>query len=196
MNNGQRTRGRVIQDHFAKWFSGSYTALARLAKIAAALSLIYGIGYSWFQFTEAKQDKRVEQSLTLFRHFNSAPFTAYREKINNALIKNKEPIIAAAANEQALEAKIAEVVIKEAITTDLDLIMDFYDGVAFCAARQICDSDVALNLFHGRAKEFYINFYQYINLQRQSFGGNEFGLGVETIVRLGKKEQSKNQPVR
>jgi hypothetical protein len=53
-----------------------------------------------------------------------------------------------------------------------------------------------LNLFHGRAKEFYINFYQYINLQRQSFGGSEFGVGDETIVRLGKKEESTNQPVR
>jgi hypothetical protein len=185
------TKAPAARSFASRWFSGSYNALTRIGKVAAALSLVYGIAYGWFQFIQAKKDRRVEQSLTMFRQFHNSPFTGYREKINNALIKHKQRIIEAAASEEALEKKITEVILQEAIATDLDLIMDFYDGVAFCAAREICDADVTFNLFHGRAKEFYTNFYQYIMLQRQSFGGNEFGVGVETLVRLREAEPPK-----
>jgi hypothetical protein len=56
----------------------AYGLLLNAAKVAGVLSLIYGVGFGIFQYYEAKKEKRIEESLTLFREFNNALFTDYQ----------------------------------------------------------------------------------------------------------------------
>jgi hypothetical protein len=71
---------------------------------------------------------------------------------------------------------------KGKIETDLVFLVDFFDGVAYCAAKNICDPNISYDLFYARGRELYATFYQYIKAQRNTFTGNDFGVGLETLV--------------
>ena len=167
-----------------------FNLLLNIAKVAGAISLIYGVVFGMFQFFESKKEKRIEESLALFRQFNNAPFTEYRKNINVAIIGSSTAIFEAASDENKLAVTMANVVRNGKIETDLVLVMDFFDGVVYCAAKNICDTDISYDLFYARARELYVTFYQYIQAQRSSFAGNDFGAGLETLVSL-KKEKAK-----
>ena len=169
--------------------SKTYDFLLNMAKVAGVLSLIYGVGFGIFQYYESKQEKRIEESLSLFRQFNSAPFTEYRKNIDIALIDNRKEIADAATDEVKLAAAIMGVVRKQKLEAELSFVFNFFDTVVYCAAKNICDPGVTYDLFYASAQELYIPFYQYIQAQRNSF--NDFGLGIETLVKL---RQSTGQP--
>ena len=167
----------------------TYDFLLNTAKVAGVLSLVYGVGFGIFQYYEAKKEKRIEESLSLFRQFNSMPFTGYRNDIDIALIDNRKEIADAASDEKKFAATIADVVRKSKLEAELAFVFNFFDTVVYCAAKNICDPDVTYDLFYAGAQELYIPFYQYIQAQRNSF--NDFGLGVETLVKL---KQSSGRP--
>lgn len=173
------------------WSRQAYGLLLNVAKLAGVLSLAYGVGFGIFQYFEAKKEKRIEQSLALFRQFNNPPFTDYRKNISVTVIGNSAQLIEAASDEKKLGEAIATMVRQGKIETDLSLVMDFFDGVVYCAAKNICDADISYDLFYARAKEIYLSFYQYIQAQRSSFAGNEFGAGLETLVTIKKTPPKK-----
>jgi hypothetical protein len=160
----------------------TYEFLLNTAKIAGALSLIYGVGFGIFQYYESKAEKRIAETLSLFRQFNNAPFTGYRQRINIALIDNRTDIANAATDEKQLAAMISSVVRKEKLEPDLAFVLNFFDTVVYCAAKNICDPNVTYDLFYPGARELYVPFYQYIQAQQNSF--NAFGVGVETLVKI------------
>ncbi len=162
----------------------TYDFLLNAAKVAGVISLIYGVGFGIFQYYEAKKEKRIEESLSLFRQFNTAPFTDYRRNISIALVDNRQEIADAASDEKLLAAAIASVVRKANLEAEVAFVFNFFDTVVYCAAKNICDPDVTYDLFYASANELYVPFYQYIQAQRNSF--NDFGLGVETLVELKK----------
>jgi hypothetical protein len=169
----------------------TYDFLLNTAKVAGVLSLIYGVGFGIFQYYESKAEKRVAESLSLFRQFNNAPFTGYRQRINIALIDNRTEIANAATDEKQLAAAIGNVVRKEKLEPDLAFVFNFFDTVVYCAAKNICDPDVTFDLFYPNARELYIPFYQYIRAQQNSF--NDFGLGIQTLIKL-KQATTNSQP--
>jgi hypothetical protein len=86
------------------------------------------------------------------------------------------------ADEKLLTTTIMGVVQRKRLETDLAFVFNFFDTVVYCAAKNICDPDIILYLFHPSARELYVPFYQYIRAQQNSF--NDFGLGVLTLVKL------------
>lgn len=160
----------------------TYDFLLNTAKVAGVLSLIYGVGFGIFQYYESKAEKRISETLSLYRQFNTSPFTVYRQRINIALIENRKEISDAVANEKELAAAIRNVVRSEKLEPDLAFMFNFFDTVVYCAAKNICDPDVTYDLFYPSAVELYVPFYQYIEAQQNSF--NAFGVGVVTLIKL------------
>lgn len=167
-----------------------YKRLLQIGKVAGSLTFLFGIPYGIIQYTEAKQDHRVSQTIDLFKQFNSTPFTIYREHVLGALSEYKTQIAAAARNEDDLKKVTLVMIDKRAIETDLLLLMDFFDGVTVCVITELCDADTTEKLFSGRARELYINFFNYIDLQRNTIAGAKFGIGLETVA-LAKPRKSK-----
>jgi hypothetical protein len=160
------------------------------AKVAGIFSVIFGVVFGIVQYNQARNDKRVEQSLQLFRQFNNPPYTDYRKRINVAVIDNRLKITDAVTDEARLTAAVTDMVRKEKIETDLAFVLSFFDTVAYCAAQDICNSQIILDLFYPSAWELYVPFYQYIRIQQSAF--NEFGAGVLTLVDL-KKQSARAQ---
>jgi hypothetical protein len=168
-----------LKRHFGK---KSYDLLLNIAKVAGAISLIYGVGFGIFQYYESKKEKRIEESLALFRQFNNTPFTDYRKRINIVVIDNRKEIADAAGDEKQLTAAIVGVVRREKLEAELAFVLNFYDTVVYCAAKNICDPNIILDLFYPSARELYLPLYQYIQAQQSSF--NDFGVGIATLIKL------------
>jgi hypothetical protein len=64
--------------------------------------------------------------------------------------------------------------------------MDFFDGLAVCVKGQVCDDETAIKLFKPRAYDVYLNFFQYIKLQRDTSATYDFGGGLEAVAKSGK----------
>ncbi|MGH6665742.1 MAG: DUF4760 domain-containing protein [Pseudolabrys sp.] len=174
---------KTMQSRFKLHFGKkSYDLLLNVAKVAGAISLIYGVGFGIFQYYETKKEKRIEESLALFRQFNSAPYTDYRKHINILAVDNRKEIEDAASDEKQLTEAIVNIVRREKLEAELAFVLNFYDTVVYCAAKNICDPDIILDLFYPSARELYLPFYQYIQAQQTSF--NDFGLGIATLIKL------------
>ncbi len=188
-----KPRPKTMESRFRLRFGKkSYDLLLNVAKVAGAISLIYGVGFGIFQYYESKNEKRIEESLALFRQFNNAPYTDYRKHINILAIDNRKEIEDAAGDEKQLTEVITNIVRREKLEAELAFVLNFYDTVVYCAAKNICDPGIILDLFYPSARELYLPFYQYIQAQQTSF--NDFGLGIATLIKL--KSANENDPSR
>jgi hypothetical protein len=172
-----------------KIVSAIYSGLAKIAQVAGALSLIFGIVWGAFQYYASKHDKQLEQTFTLFRQFNNGEYAVHREKIRTALQKHSHTLIQAAANESTLTAAIESLVASENISADLQAVLDFYDEIVYCVVIRNCDPKTTYSLFYTRAKETYINFYQYIMLKRKTSAIKDLGTGLETVAQINVGEK-------
>jgi hypothetical protein len=164
--------------------------LVAAGTVASGATFIFGIFYGGYQYFEVKEERRVQESLALYRQFNNTPIVAYRENIYKVLADHRDEIAAAAVSEDQLEKIITQVVKDGQIANQLILVMDFFDGLVFCVSKNICDAETTIELFYGRSTELYTTFYQYIQLQRQSYGSRDFGLGLQTIAEMKKRTAS------
>lgn len=157
------------------------------AKVAGVISVIFGVVFGTVQYYQARSDKRVEESLQLFRQFNNAPYTDYRKRINIAYTDHHEAIDEAASDVNQFTAAVVDMVQKEKLETELAFVLNFFDTVTYCAAQNICDSQIVLDLFYPSAVELYERYYQYIKVRQLSTA--EFGAGVLTLVDLRKANE-------
>ncbi len=166
----------------------AYKRLLQIGKVAGAITFLAGIPYGAYQYIEAKQDHRVAQSLEMFKQFNSSPISTYREHVLKAVSEYKQQMAEAAKDPKELEKLVIGMIAKKDIETDILLLMDFFDGVSACVVNNLCDADTTQKLFSARARELYLNFFQYIALHRSTIATVDFGLGLETIARTGQKQ--------
>jgi hypothetical protein len=147
---------------------------------------LFAAPYALFQYNQSKEAASTEQILNMFKMYNSAPFTGYREKVTKALIKNRDKINAASRDVSALEAVQFEIIRQEDMEVELLLLFDFFDAVTFCVTAGVCDNNTAVKLFRPRALDIYLNFYQYMMAQRASTATGDFGMGLEAISKSGR----------
>jgi hypothetical protein len=182
----KRTRGRRTSRPKLRLGKKTYERSLDAAKVAGVISVIFGVVFGTVQYFQARDDKRIEESLQLFRQFNNAPYTDYRKRINVAIIENQAAINAAVGDEKKLAAAVLGIVQKEKLETDVAFVLNFFDTVAYCAAQSICDSQIVLDLFYPSALEIYVPFYQYIRMQQNAL--YDYGAGVFTLVDLKRKQ--------
>jgi hypothetical protein len=162
-----------------------YKRLLQLGKVAGALTFLFGIPYGIEQYVEKQYEGRVAETLELFKQFSGTPLSTYREDITKAIVANNAAINAAAKlGADQLRDAVLDVVQKSQIETDLLMTMDFFDAVATCVERNLCDRDTAQRLFSPRARDLLNVFYQYMQVRRTTSAGPDFGIGLEFMARM------------
>jgi hypothetical protein len=160
-----------------------YRRLIQIGKVSGAIAFLFAAPYALEQYREARAAARIAQTLDMFKTYNAAPFTSYREKLTKALIKYEDEIYVAAKDENTFLDLQLRLLRQEDIETETLLLFDFFDGVAVCVTSSLCDNDTAIKLFQPRAADIYMNFYQYMAHQRGKSPTRRFGVGLEAIAR-------------
>jgi hypothetical protein len=165
-----------------------YKMLTQIGKVSGAVSLIFAAlagAYAVWEYYQAKDAVRIEESLGLFKVYNAEPFTTYRKKISKALIANNDQLIKAAMiDERAYDAAQQKMILKEDIGPELLLVFNFFDGVATCVQNHVCDDGTTVMLFQARARDIFVYFYQFMMLKRTE-EASDFGAGLEVIAKSG-----------
>jgi hypothetical protein len=168
-----------------------YKRLLQLGKVAGALTFLFGIPYGIEQYLEKQHDGRVSETLALYNQFNGAPFSTYRENITKAIVGNDAAITKAAGQDaDHLSDVVIDMVKKTGIEADLLMTMDFFDAVATCVEKSLCDRDTAQRLFSPRARDLLVIFYQYMQVRRVASAGPDFGIGLEVMARMKPNKQN------
>ncbi len=162
-----------------------YKRLIQIGKVSGTISLLFAAPYALYQYMQTRDASRVEQTLTLFKQYNSAPFINYRADISKALIKNKDKISKSVDNVEEFGALQLQIVREGDIEPELLLVFDFFDSVAVCVVNHICDDETTIQLFKPRALDIYLSFYQYMVAQRATSATQDFGSGLEAIAKSG-----------
>jgi hypothetical protein len=109
-----------------------YKRLIQIGKVTGTISFLLAAPYALAQYLQTKDAAQVEQSLNLFKQYNSAPFIGYREKISKVLINNKTKITGAAKVVKEFEKMQLQIVHDGDIETELQLLFDFFDSATVC----------------------------------------------------------------
>jgi hypothetical protein len=161
--------------------AAAYRKLLQIGKISGAISFLLAAPYALIQYWQAQDASRVEQTLNFYKLYNAKPFTDYREKMTDELVKHKDDLNRAALSEASLLKVQSDLIKNDNVATELLLLFDFFDGVAVCVTAKVCDDETAVKLFKPRAMDLYVNFYQYMMMQRAS--NPDFGLGLQAIAK-------------
>jgi hypothetical protein len=151
------------------------------------LSFIFGavvvLPYSIYEYFQKKEAARIEQTLSFFRQYNSPPLITYREMLSTAIETNKDKLVAAAKSEAELQKTIVEILKTSQNESRLLLLFDFFDSLTVCVINRICDAETSRGLFRRHARELFVTYYQYIDLQRKTTAAPDFAVGLETFTK-------------
>lgn len=165
-----------------------YRVLVRIGKAAAGVTLITGALIGGFEYYEKKQDER---SLELYKRFYQEPYITLRGNISRALFEEKGRIDQSLRKEIDIDFNrlMLEIVRDRKIETEVLFMLEFYEAVAFCISNKLCDGGTALALFRDSASRYWLNFYAYIQANRQA-SSPTFASGLEMVANFGREPAS------
>jgi len=87
--------------------------------------------------------------------------------------------------DKILELISTNVIEKNSLNSNIDLLCDFYDSLNICLEQNICDKKSTINFFTPYAKRFFELHKSYI-LKRKKYLNN-YCKGLENLINLKEK---------
>jgi hypothetical protein len=151
--------------------------------------LALGVG-AWFavvQYLDKEKGDRVKYTLDFLDRQGRDPVSKARRSLVIAWGKHENELMALLKNPKAtstdLKVLVLDVVDREKIVPDVFTMVDFYDGLQICVAREVCDSRTAQALFRHDAKAFF-NLHRPLFLKlRIERGDHSFAGPLQDFVR-------------
>ena len=173
---------RIIQ--FLKGNKDTIESLADLSNILqslAAIFTIFGIVFVGLEYYRQKKATRQEKAFELYQQFNQGKFIERRDELNKAFYEinhRKYPTVGDYINAMQPIWKNQNVKIIS--------ITNFFEQVATCFERELCDKEATTALFGKEATEFLETHYQFFCLKREN-GDKKIGKILEGFVeKVGK----------
>jgi len=169
------------------WLRNNEHTIKTLGVLSAAI-------FTLIQYFGHTHENRVQQTLTLYKEFSSAPLLAARNEILQELEKQQTffqqiPIKPPSETDADQYRKQWALYVVNRINTNPDLmvqvnnIFDYFDALQICVENNICDKKSAQNLLGVSAKEFMDNFCPYIAFTRynQNINNEQFATKSNTF---------------
>ena len=155
-------------------------SLDRLTK----LGLIAGGVFALVQYLDARHDARVERPTSYIMRFEDGQAAVARRAINGTLrgyLSQFDGLEGETIDAQTRADMVMSVVEAEAgLADNIDMVVDFYEGLATCVREGLCASDVAHRYFAADAREFWNNFEPYVATRR--INNADFAVGLATFA--------------
>jgi hypothetical protein len=165
----------------------TYDIFDYLSKVA----LVSGIIFSIYQYSVYKHDDRVRYTFQFLERFDSDRMLTARSAVE-AAVRSQEVAIedvnrarVSKKAEAALRKRISAFLVVDSnggkgVARELELIIDYFDGVRICLDERLCDATTARAFLASHAGMIWTNFSPYIRERRTLTPS--FGRGLETLV--------------
>ena len=137
----------------------------------------------------------VKTALSFYDKYNGQQLINFRNGIGNFDNKNHDKIMVAlnelnrTNNLEKYEQTFRNLVKLSGNENDIDMIIEFFDGLSECISTNLCDWNTAVGLFQPKAMSLYTEFAPYIIYNRVINKDASYGYGIENIQKLAKKKE-------
>jgi hypothetical protein len=178
-------------------FSGS-SRLSPLIETAAHLATAITLVLLLLQFWQGEANERRQRALGYVHDYNANPVSGYRLTIAKAWLPQKERIDALNRGDGLSREEIDELarhVIgdhdskypNESGTLAIQAVADFYDQVALCVKKEVCDREIVATYFEPGVSEFWKTHQAVIKDLRPSMAPH-LGKNLEEIFIDGDRD--------
>jgi len=151
------------------------------------LAILFAGAYSLLEYIEHKKAVKVERSLSYVEHYRDSSTTEAKLFLNQLLADNHQKLAqilnAKYDNETALNTAynsfIVKITNKPSVQRNLEVAFSFFEEVAICVERELCDQQVIHSFFSNDAKALFNSFSPYVCSLRQQWKNNTVYLKLE-----------------
>lgn len=183
----QRLGAALSREQLGNAAGRAYFFMDFLSKIA----IVLGIVFSAYQFVNYQKDERIRYTFGYIDKFDGERYLAARGRIEETLRAHETKIAHFNAQRMTSEAgqdlrrKIANFLVNESrngagIVADLDLLVDFFEGIEICLTENLCERGVAEAFLQKQSEMLWLNFGPYIEDRRTIIG--TYGRGLEAFA--------------
>lgn len=130
--------------------------------ILKIILIVGGILAAW-QYFSVQQENRIKQTMEQLKTFNSDPLLESHLKLQQTWdqyisVFQKLNLQQVADNEMKIKIQtkiVIEVITKNKLQREIELIINFYENLQICVHHNICDATVSHAFFDEYAKSFY-----------------------------------------
>ena len=143
--------------------------------------------YAVVEYVQHQQSVQVERSLAYVeRHHKGNTFTAKRN-LSQALFESSDQltILLGAGNlsPEQLNDQYSEfmtaLVVSKSLNADIETLFLFYEEVAICVERDLCDAEVIEEFFGGQARKMFNSYYPHVCYLREQWNNPRLYLSVQ-----------------
>lgn len=159
-----------------------------VTSLLATVALIVGGAFGAYQYLDKVRDDRVKETLNFLDRYNRG--YVVKARVEQQAAWEKHTATEAATPGKRIGEFTRDVIRIEKLESSISVLNDFYDTVRICATNDICDTEVALQLFQEDACVFYIRSYSFLKERRATSGDSKLGLGTELLAKDARGQAS------
>jgi len=160
---------------------GTKTRVDIVTSLLTTFALIIGGCFGAYQYLEKARDDRVKETLNFLDRYNHDPVAQARLQQQKAWDAHFDEEVA--TNGKDIYAFIRRIIIEEKLESSISVLNDFYAALEICSRNEICDREVALQLFQENACSFFNRHHNFITERRKVSGDSSIGLGTELFAK-------------
>lgn len=165
-------------ENFAHWCDGAF-------KIAATLGIAFGALWGLFEFYDAKQMIRTENSHEYIQRLHAGKVEEAEQFLVSYWSKRQRDN---ANNEKTRPAIIDTVEKTEDYELHLKNILNFLEQVSFCVNQDRCEKKIVIESFEGLFEAAFINHHAWIKEQRSVTINDRYFEKLECFVHINIKK--------
>lgn len=158
--------------------------LTSIASLVTILGALMGGGWALYEYFGKAHDDRVTTTLHFQQQYSVAPMADVRSRIETFWSSETMGLFAATSQGDAALSNyvLGRLDADRAALTDTAAMIDFFAGLGACLCAELCNTEIAVQLFGKDAAAFYALNYPYIGRQRQILRDNSYAAGLATVA--------------
>jgi hypothetical protein len=197
-NEVRRSVGKIVATHrqtprgITRSLEVTKVRWELISSIVTVLGAIAAGIWAINEYLDKQTQARVQAALEYRKQYNAAPVGEARERISAVWLNaetEEESILQKGAQGEFADFVLRTIQAKK-IAGDIGTVIEFYDVLAVCLRRNLCDDQTTLDLF-GRDAEAYRNqHYSYLEAVRAQRMDTSFAEGLYYIASCEKQRRA------
>ena len=182
----QRENYKMNIETIRQFLKGNRETIASISDISnifqslAAVVTIFGIVFVGLEYNRQQQTSREEKAFELYQQFNEGKFIENRNNLKKAYYEKREDNPNLQETTQDYITTMKSVWQEQYVATIS--IKDFFEQVATCVEKDLCDEEVTRALFGKEAQDFFETHYDFFCLERKEHKDENMGLILQEFV--------------
>lgn len=153
------------------------------------LAILFAGAYSLLEYIEHKQTVKIERSLEYVGNFRSGSTAEARLSLNQLLTDQHQTLSNILSNKQSSQKQlnhayskfILQLTMTPLIQRQLEVVFSFFEEVAICVEKELCDKEVIESFFTNEARALFNSYYPYVCSLRRQWNNKTVYLKLENF---------------